>query len=693
MPRPPSPRLAEIIAWAAAASGPLVLYVLTLPRTVVLEDDGLFLMAGAHLGIAHPPGYPLYVWICHAFMQLPFGSPAFLGHLSSAVLGALACGFVYWAARLLGASILPALIAAWLFGASEHFWSQAIIAEVYTLNALLFFAAYALLLHGRRNADRTWPWILAAAAYGLSLANHWPLVALATPGLMLAALPVRRALLRKLPLLLGTALPCALLPYAWMVWRSQQNPPISFLGPLESWADLYYFVSRQAYIGIDASLSAGWADRLDFLQWFGQELALQLTLPGFLLALLGLVILHRRRQIAAAYAGILVFLGHSLALVLLLQFDFELVKIAVFRPYPLICYGLLALWLAVGFDALASALSRYAAKRKPVPWLEFGATGLAGLLMVGSSVHAGWPANNRSDDTFAELHASMLMGRIETDASLIVGDDIDTGTLGYFHFVEGRRPDVRLLNLLGLVYSNRLYSPFLEPSSMQAALSEYIDATGRPVFFPLLVDRERFPSKHKGRSSGFLVRLLDRNDSEDSGLVVVRNASHEAYFLHLIGAQYRDRWQQIARSRLLDQYCHYLGYVRLTYNPEILEPMQHLFDQVERSYICLISMAEVLLDGGEPDAWGTVQHWLRKAGTLQHEATTKRGLAKLYSLKGKLAELQGQPDAAMRSYRQARSVHPHPDNPAIASINQLHRAAAQPKDRPPSILKAPALLP
>ena len=26
------------------------------------------------------------------------------------------------------------------FGASEHFWSQAIIAEVYTLNALLFFA-------------------------------------------------------------------------------------------------------------------------------------------------------------------------------------------------------------------------------------------------------------------------------------------------------------------------------------------------------------------------------------------------------------------------------------------------------------------------------------------------------------------------------------------------------------------------
>ena len=80
--------LREAIALAASVVGPLVLYVLTMPRTVVLEDDGLFLMAGAHLGVAHPPGYPLYTLIVYLFTQLPFGSVAFLGHLSSAVLGA-----------------------------------------------------------------------------------------------------------------------------------------------------------------------------------------------------------------------------------------------------------------------------------------------------------------------------------------------------------------------------------------------------------------------------------------------------------------------------------------------------------------------------------------------------------------------------------------------------------------------------
>ena len=680
-----------MFAWAGAVGGPLALYLLTLPRTVVLEDDGLFLMAGAHLGIAHPPGYPLYVWICHAFMQLPFGSPAFLGHLSSAALGALACGFVYWTARLLGASVLPAVAAAWLFGASEHFWSQAIIAEVYTLNALLFFATYALLLHGLQNSDRAWPWVLAAAAYGLGLANHWPLMALATPGLLLAALPARGSLRRKLPLLLGTALPCAALPYAWMVWRSQQHPPISFLGPIESWADLHYFVSRQAYAGIDVSPSAGWADRLDFLQWFGHELAMQLTLPGFLLALLGLAILYRRRQMAAIHSSALVFLGNSLALILLLQFDFEPAKVAVFRPYPLICYGLLALWLAVGLDCLASAAHRYAAKRKPAPWLKPGAAGLAGLLMAGASVQAGWPANDRSDDDFAELYASMMMGRIEADATLIVGDDIDMGTLGYFHYVEGRRPDVLLLSLLGLVYDNRLYSPFLEPQEMQAALAEYVEATDRPVFFPMLVGSKRLPSGYQGRSSGFLVSLLGRADPDTSGLTVVRNPRHEAYFLHLVNAQYRDRWKQVARSRLLEQYCHYLGYVKLTYDPEILEPMRHLFDQVGRSYACIIGIAEVLLDGGKPDTWDAAQRWLHKAEMLKHETTTKRSVAKLHFLKGKLAELQERPDAAMRAYRKARTVHPHPDNPAIASISRLRRSAAHAKDRLPSTLRAPLL--
>ena len=211
------PAGSDAAALAAAVLGPLALYVATLPRTVVLEDDGLFLMAGVHLGIAHPPGYPLYTLIVHLFTRLPFLDAAFLGHLSSAVLGALACGAVYCCARLLRASPAPALTAAWLFGVSEQFWSQAIIAEVYTLNALLFFATYASCCWARgirgavgRSGPPPSPGGRARQPLALDSAGDARPAAGAAAG-------VARGPPAGLPRLLAAALVTAALPYAWMV--------------------------------------------------------------------------------------------------------------------------------------------------------------------------------------------------------------------------------------------------------------------------------------------------------------------------------------------------------------------------------------------------------------------------------------------------------------------------------------------
>ena len=409
--------LRDGIALAASVVAPLVLYVLTMPHTVVLEDDGLFLMAGAHLGVAHPPGYPLYTLIVYLFTQLPFGSVAFLGHLSSAVLGAFACGCVYVCARLLGASPIPALTATWLFAASEHFWSQAIIAEVYTLNALFFFSLNALLLYGIRHPHRTGIWIVAAVAYGLSLANHWPLMVLSTPGLMLLVFPVWRTVYRKLPLLLGVSLSSAVLPYTWMVWRSHRDPLINFYGSIDTLKEFWFYFSRQGYAGVDTSPSAGWNDRFGFMQWLGNEFLWQLTLPGFALAVFGLVVLFRRRQIAHAGSGLLVFLGNSIVLIALLGFDFDFYGVAVFRPYSLLCYGIAALWLGIGLQVVLDWLvERLPSKFVHDPEFKIGLAVLMGAAMIAWSVHEHWRANDRSDSDFAEHYADMLLAPLPENA-------------------------------------------------------------------------------------------------------------------------------------------------------------------------------------------------------------------------------------------------------------------------------------
>ena len=653
--------LRDGIALVASVVAPIVLYVLTMPRTVVLEDDGLFIMAGAHLGVAHPPGYPLYTLIVYLFTQLPFGSVAFLGHLSSAVLGALACGCVYACARLLGASLIPALIATWLFAASEHFWSQAIIAEVYTLNALFFFLLYALLLYGVRQPQRTGIWIAAAVAYGLSLTNHWPLMVLSTPGLVLLILPIWRTVYRKLPLLLGISLPCAALPYAWMVWRSHQDPLINFYGSIDTLKEFWFYFSRQGYIDVDVSPSAGWADRFGFMHWLGNEFLWQLTLPGFVLAVFGLIVLFQRRQIAKAGSGLLVFLGNSIVLIALLGFDFDFFWAAVFRPYSLLCYGLMALWLGVGlqvvFDWLVFKFARG-------PGFKVGMATLVGVAMVAWSVHERWRANDRSNSDFAEHYADMQLDMLPEDAVLFVFGDA-TGPMGYYQYIENRRPDVALFNLQGLVYGKRLYDPLLPTENKIEILEQFTDSTERALFFPL--DFDIFPDC-QGRLYGFLMEAV--KDGTPGSTEIKRHPRGEEYFTYLLRLQPVDRWERVRRNGLLFQYGRYLGLIYFSGDPGLLNSMRELFRLAEGSYACLIGMTATLVEHGNSSHWEQVSAWLDRAEMLKHEALKKQSLARLYYLKGRLLEKQGKRVEAVAFFGKSRDIYPHPKNKALEALEQ-----------------------
>src|SRR5207244_10726492 len=79
------------------------LYAYSAPRTVTLEDDGLFIMSSYFLGIDHPPGYPLHTLLGKLFTLLPVGSIALRVHLLSAFFGALTCAAVWLVLR----SLLP----------------------------------------------------------------------------------------------------------------------------------------------------------------------------------------------------------------------------------------------------------------------------------------------------------------------------------------------------------------------------------------------------------------------------------------------------------------------------------------------------------------------------------------------------------------------------------------------------------
>ena len=661
---------------AAAVLGPLVVYVLTLSHGVALEDDGLFLMAGAHLGIAHPPGYPIYTLILHLFMQLPFGTPAFLGHLSSAVLGALACGGIYLCARLLGAAALPALAAAWLFGVSEHMWSQSIIAEVYSLNSLFFFSVYALLLHGLRDRQRLWTLIAAAALYGMSLANHWPLMILTAPGLFLLILPAGKAMFRRLPMLFGVAALGAAVPYVWMFLRAQQNPKISFYGSMNGLGDLWYHISRKGYSHYYGS-APKWGDNLEFLRWFAGESVWQLTLPAFLLALVGLAVLLRRRQLAEAGSGLLVFLAQSLVLIVLTNFSFNYIQVGIFRPYPLVCYGLLAIWSAVGFQLLVDCLGpRLHLDQSRRPILSVALAAVLILAMVSFSVQENWRKNNRSADDFPEKYAEMVFGHVEPDAIMLVSNDLETGVLGYYHFVENRRPDIILMPRIGYVYNNNLNSPRMSHKERRKILREFIGRTDGPVFFSSGTRRSFCPGCEV-RNYGFIKKVL--RDGTPRRERLLYSTKGERYFKELLSREPTDAWEHYTKNNLLKLYGGYLGKSIISNNPKWQGRVEHLIRLAEQDFYSLTSMMETVFRRWDARHLDLAKGWAEQAEYLRSRALLlKRGdEAKFLYLKGFVLLESGDKDAAISLFRESVAIYDYPENMSKRMLKKLEKSAGQ----------------
>ena len=195
-----------------------VLYWFTAPRAITLEDAGLFQMSCQLGGFAHPPGYPLFAMACQALFLLPVDNPILLGNLISASYAAIAVWLLFEACRLLELDTISSLFAATTYAMFGMFWSQAIIIEVYSLNAMLFMTSLWLCLRYQQRGDLR-DWYLLVVIVSLSLTNHWPLVILSGPCLLLILAQQPDSLLTPLrqwyfSLMLLAA---GLLPYLWLL--------------------------------------------------------------------------------------------------------------------------------------------------------------------------------------------------------------------------------------------------------------------------------------------------------------------------------------------------------------------------------------------------------------------------------------------------------------------------------------------
>jgi hypothetical protein len=126
------------------------LYFFTLIPSVLTADNGEFQLVAWKLGIAHPPGYPLYTMVGWLFSRF-FASPAFALNLLSAILAAITLVIVSRTVRALTGSIVAGLLAASLLGVSTTFWAQATTANIRMPTAFFTALCVSLLVWWSRS--------------------------------------------------------------------------------------------------------------------------------------------------------------------------------------------------------------------------------------------------------------------------------------------------------------------------------------------------------------------------------------------------------------------------------------------------------------------------------------------------------------------------------------------------------------
>lgn len=219
-------RGARVTGATAVAALALVVYLRTLyPGLVMFGDSPKFQFVGRIWGTPHNPGYPLYIIVSHLFGLLPIGTLAYRINLMSAVFGAAAAAAMVLLVARLTRSVWAGVAAGLGLAFGRVFWSQAIVAEVYTLAATLLLATTCFAVRWTETRAQR-DLLIAVGIAALAVGNHLTIVMFA-PGLVVLVLMTDwRAALRPRAVLIGAGLVLAgLAQYLLIVFLTRRGAP------------------------------------------------------------------------------------------------------------------------------------------------------------------------------------------------------------------------------------------------------------------------------------------------------------------------------------------------------------------------------------------------------------------------------------------------------------------------------------
>ena len=389
----------------------LAVYSRVLAPDILYSDSGEFQTLAYTWGMTHTTGYPVYLLLARLVGLLPIHNLAWRINFASALAAALTISGVYLFVRhFVGRG--GALLASLVLLVAYTFWSQSIIAEVYTpATAFIMLVLLLLLRWQARPVQRRWLLVAAGLALGLGLGVHMFLMLIAPAlglyllwGIVLGPPEEHGHWGQLLRLGLGFSAGIAVFYALFVFMDTRPTPTNMFTTSIVPSRDVWELQasdldSEPERFWISVS-GLQWRDRMlpddvDYQQtltsFFNKDLSREYAPATLLLAVLGLLVclVRRRRLFALLASGLLVTFMAALVY-------FPGDKFIFYLPF----YLLLALTAGVGAGSLIAWIVQFVPASVPRAVPETLLTLLLIALCVAPFFEARWQAVLAGRSTF-----------------------------------------------------------------------------------------------------------------------------------------------------------------------------------------------------------------------------------------------------------------------------------------------------
>lgn len=477
----------------------LILYSWTLAPTVTFVDSGELIVVARFLGVAHPPGFPLWAMLGHLASLFPWGNIAARVNFSSALFAALACGMLTLvvAELMIAASYVApkrpptkrsfhqdwktrrqsyretanegsesnfliyasALGSGLLLACSLTLWAYATITEVYALNTFLFISVFFLIAHWRRRtleemrrsgtaviAGQNLPSVTVHDVYlyagsivfGLALGVHHVTVALTLPAVAIIVYRtqgLRFFLSRRLLFSALVSFAALIAVYTYLPLAAARSPIINWGDPRTFEQIWWHITGRQYQVFLTFSLSEMGTQFWEFCQMVSREFGVAWIPVALVFAAIGFHTAFKRDRTVFWFLALIL----GVNLLYCLSYTIAEDKDAYYLP-PFV-----SLMIAIGFGfhrVMQLALSTSTLERK-----GYVSAALPVALVAGIAFMSNWPLNNRRHYFIASDYVDNLLKAIQPNGLVLTTDWQVASPILYTREIEGRRQDVKVIDV------------------------------------------------------------------------------------------------------------------------------------------------------------------------------------------------------------------------------------------------------